>query len=85
MCSTSVELDLQSNACAKALSDAAGSTLQSECNAQKTEDKKLKDGDIVVTTGGKLKCKAVFHAMCSACNEGDGALNFMQMFLIELN
>lgn len=66
--SASSDLDLSKNASAKALSNAAGSTLQQECKAIG----KVNTGDIVVTSGGKLDCKHVFHTSCAAWNQQSG-------------
>ena len=66
--STSSDLDLTKNASAKALSDAAGPMLQQECNAIGI----VNTGDIVVTSGGDLPCKHVFHTSCAGWNQQSG-------------
>ena len=66
--STSSDLDLSRNASAKALSDAAGHTLQQECKAIG----KVETGNIVVTRGGNLGCKHVFHSSCAGWENGKG-------------
>ena len=66
--STSSDLDLSRNASAKALSAAAGPKLQQECNAIG----KVETGGIVVTSGGKLECKHVFHTSCASWENGKG-------------
>ncbi|KAL9972377.1 hypothetical protein ACROYT_G018663 [Oculina patagonica] len=66
--STSSDLDLTKNASAKALSAAAGPTLQQECKAIG----KVNTGDIVVTKGGNLGCKHVFHTSCAGWNQQSG-------------
>lgn len=66
--SASSDLDLSKNASAKALSDAAGPTLQQECRAIG----KVNTGDIVITSGGNLKCKHVFHTSCATWNQQSG-------------
>lgn len=66
--STSSDLDLTRNASAKALSDVAGPVLQQECKAIG----KVDTGDIVVTSGAKLRCKHVFHTSCAAWNQQSG-------------
>ena len=68
MNSTSSDLDLSRNASAKALSDAAGPTLQQECK----KIGKVETGDIVVTRGGNLGCKHVFHASSAGWENGKG-------------
>ena len=66
--STSSELDLSRNASSKALSDAAGPTLQQECKAIG----KVNIGDTVITSGAKLKCKHVLHTSCAQWNQQSG-------------
>ena len=66
--STSSNLDLSKNASAKALSAAAGSELQQECKAIG----QVQTGGIVVTSGGNLKCKHVFHTSCAGWENGKG-------------
>lgn len=66
--STSSDLDLSRNASAKALSDAAGPTLQQECKAIG----KVETGNIVVTSGGNLGCEHVFHTSCAEWENGKG-------------
>lgn len=53
---------------AKALSNAAGPALQEECRAIG----KVNTGNIVVTSGGKLNCKLVFHTSCASWNQQSG-------------
>ncbi|XP_068729497.1 protein mono-ADP-ribosyltransferase PARP14-like [Montipora capricornis] len=66
--STSSDLNLESNQSAKALSVAAGPTLQQECKAIG----QVPQGGIVVTSGGSLHCKHVFHTNCSQWENGKG-------------
>jgi len=66
--SASSDLDLSKNASAKALSIAAGPALQQECKAIG----KVNSGDIVVTSGGKLNCRHVFHTSCATWNQQSG-------------
>ena len=66
--STSTDLDLSRNPSAVALSTTAGPTLQQECKAIG----EVQTGGIVVTTGGNLKCKHVFHSSCSGWENGKG-------------
>ena len=65
---TSSDLNLTSNASARALSDAAGPMLQQECKAIGN----VNTGDIVVTSGANLKCKHVFHTSCPGWNQQSG-------------
>ena len=66
--STSSDLDLSRNASAKALSAAAGPKLQQECSAIG----QVRTGGIVVTGGGNLGCKHVFHTSCASWETGKG-------------
>lgn len=66
--STSSDLDPSRNASAKALSDVTGPKLQQECKAIG----KVETGNIVVTRGGNLGCKHVFHTLCSGWESGKG-------------
>ena len=63
------KLILTQNPCAKALSQAAGPSLQQECSNIGHVDV----GDIAVNTQpGNLKCKAVIFAICSEWDNGKG-------------
>ncbi|XP_078371828.1 protein mono-ADP-ribosyltransferase PARP14-like isoform X2 [Oculina patagonica] len=66
--STSPDLDLTKNASSKALSAAAGPMLQQECKAIGN----VNTGDIVVTSGGNLRCKHVFHTSCAGWSQQSG-------------
>ena len=66
--STSSNLDLSRNASAQALSNAAGPKLQQECTAIG----QVQTGGIVVTSGGNLGCKHVFHTSCAEWENGKG-------------
>ncbi|XP_072232866.1 protein mono-ADP-ribosyltransferase PARP14-like isoform X2 [Leuresthes tenuis] len=48
---------------AAALSKAAGPQVQKECKAIRKQMGKIATGDVVVTTGGNLKCKKLLHAV----------------------
>lgn len=62
-------LNLTQNPCAKALSQAAGPSLQQEC----TNIGRVAVGDIAVNNQpGNLKCKAVIFAICSDWDNGKG-------------
>lgn len=62
-------LNLTQNPCAKALSQAAGPSLQQEC----INVESVAVGDIaVITKPGKLKCNAVIFAVCSEWDNGKG-------------
>ena len=68
MNSTSSDLDLSRNASAKSLSAAAGPKLQQECTAIG----QVQIGGIVVTSGGNLACKHVFHTSCAGWENAKG-------------
>jgi len=62
-------LNLTQTPCARALSQAAGPSLQQEC----TNIGHVAVGDIVVNNQpGNLKCKAVIFAICSEWDNGEG-------------
>lgn len=69
MGSAASDLNLERNPCARALSEAAGPSLQQQCNRKGP----IAEGDIVVIdqTGG-LKCKAVIFAICPRWENGKG-------------
>ena len=57
--STSADLQLDKGALSKALSHAGGGQIQQACSHNYPNG--ITVGDVAVTTGGKLKCKEVFH------------------------
>ena len=62
-------LNLTQNPCAKALSQAAGPSLQQEC----TKIGHVAVGDVAINTKpGNLNCKAVIFAICSEWDNGKG-------------
>ena len=62
-------LNLTQNPCARALSQAAGPSLQQEC----TNIGHVAVGDIaVISQPGNLQCKAVIFAICSQWDNGKG-------------
>uniref|UniRef100_A0AAV2KNC3 Macro domain-containing protein n=1 Tax=Knipowitschia caucasica TaxID=637954 RepID=A0AAV2KNC3_KNICA len=48
---------------ALALSNAAGPAVQKECNDWVKNNGKVRTGDVVATSGGKLKCKKLLHVV----------------------
>ena len=58
---TNTDLDLTQGGVARALSKAAGPTLQAECKKKAP----ISPGDIAVTGGGNLQCRYVFHAVAT--------------------
>lgn len=55
------DLNLASGAASKALLQAAGMSLQDECDKYRQEHGELMIGDFLVTDGGDLCCQYVFH------------------------
>ena len=55
------DLNLSGGPVSKALLQAAGASLQDECNKYQQEYGELVIGDILVTSGGELSCQYVFH------------------------
>ena len=64
-------LNLSSNPCAKALSNAAGPQLQAECS-KITAGGSVSEWDFAKTTAGRLNCKFVYHAVCGGYDKGAG-------------
>ena len=54
----------------KALLDRGGQTLQREC--QQNAPNGIKSGEVVVTSGGQLKCQLVIHGACCRWDGGAG-------------
>ena len=54
----------------KALLDRGGQTLQKEC--QQNAPNGIKSGEVVVTSGGQLKCQLVIHGACWRWDDGAG-------------
>ncbi|XP_015256750.1 PREDICTED: uncharacterized protein LOC107102092 isoform X1 [Cyprinodon variegatus] len=57
---------------AASLSDAGGPEVQSESDAYKEREGKVPTGDVVVTLGGKLRCKRLLHAVGPVAGKVDG-------------
>ena len=55
------DLSLSCGPASKALLQAAGPSLQDECNKYHQEHGELTIGDFLVTSGGDLCCQYVFH------------------------
>ena len=64
------ELNLSRGRASKALLDAAGETIQSECNTWYPSG--IKSGDVAITGSGNLKCQSIFHVTLPKwTNQGD--------------
>ena len=68
MNTTTTNLDLSSNPCARAVSKNAGKSLQDECTAWVEANGQLPAYSFAETNGGMLKCKRVLHAVCAKYN-----------------
>ena len=75
--STNCQLQLERGYVSKALLDRGGQTLQREC--QQNAPNGIKCGEVVVTSGGQLKCQFVIHGAC--CRWDGGAGNSEQVTL----
>ena len=62
-------MDLNANACGKALLEVAGQELAKECNKIGS----LQPGKMASTGPAKLKCKRVYHVCSSSWDNGKGA------------
>ncbi|XP_046838993.1 protein mono-ADP-ribosyltransferase PARP15-like [Xenia sp. Carnegie-2017] len=67
--STNEKMDLNANPVGKALLKVAGNDILEECK----KIGEIKVGGVVVTGGGKLNCKSVYHVCLSEWQQGDGA------------
>jgi len=58
------ELQLQSGAVSKAISQKAGPSMQQDCNMYIKQYRRLEEGKVFITQAtGQLKCKTVFHVV----------------------
>jgi len=58
------ELQLQSGAVSKAISQKAGPSMQQDCNMYIKQYRRLEEGKVFITqAAGRLKCKNVFHVV----------------------
>lgn len=64
-------LDLSRGRASKALLDAAGDGIQTECRTNYPNG--IEDGEIAITSGGQLSCKAIYHGALSkyTCDEDE--------------
>uniref|UniRef100_UPI00358F9EA9 protein mono-ADP-ribosyltransferase PARP14-like isoform X2 n=1 Tax=Myxine glutinosa TaxID=7769 RepID=UPI00358F9EA9 len=57
---------------AKAISDAAGPIVQKECDAHVQKHGKLTEGEVFVSSSGRLACKKIIHAVGPRWNSHSG-------------
>jgi len=81
--STSPDLNLSKNPCARSLSNAAGRSLQAECTAWVESNGQLTAYSFVETKGGNLKCRKVLHVACGQYN-GQESENELEKLVLEL-
>lgn len=74
--SSNCSLDLSKGRASKALLEAAGDGIQTECRANYPNG--IHDGEIAITSGGQLSCKAIYHGALSkyACDEDEEVNEF---------
>jgi hypothetical protein len=69
---TSADLNLKNGAISRSILTAAGPMIQAEC--QQKAPAGVSYGDIVETSGCKLRCTSVYHGACQKWDNGDGAM-----------
>ena len=67
---TSCDLQLNQGAVSKSLLQAGGQGIDTEC--QQNAPDGIKFGQVVVTSGGNLKCRIIVHGACCKWNGGAG-------------
>lgn len=60
--SSNCRLELKKGRASKALLDAAGDVIQTECDIYPNG---IQNGEIAITSGGQLSCKAIYHGALS--------------------
>lgn len=73
-------MNLNQGAVSTALLQAAGPGLQSAIVSE-AKTPVLQHGDVVVTKGFKLSCQKVFHSVCPAWDDGNGAAEEVTGFI----
>ena len=59
----SKSLNLSKGTLSKAILKAAGQKIQEEC-FKNSRQSSVQNGDIVITSGGRLQCQKMFHVVC---------------------
>ena len=62
------DLNLNQGGVAGALLKVGGNTIQSECNSKAPNG--IKFGEVLLTSGGQLKCQYIIHGACSRWSDG---------------
>lgn len=75
------ELNLSKGRASKALLEAAGATIQSECN--NCYPNGIKSGEVATTGSGNLKCQAIYHVTLPRWNnQGDERVGWFLFALL---
>lgn len=76
MNSSNCSLNLSQGRASKAMLDAAGDGIQTECRTNYPNG--IQDGEIAITSGGQLSCDAIYHGALSkyTCDEDEEVKNF---------
>ena len=81
MNSSRSDLDLSKGRASKALLDAAGDDIKDEC--AKDYPYGIQDGEIAITSGGLLSCRAIYHGALSKYSSPDDEQVFVyHMFVL---
>ena len=78
MNSSRSDLDLSKGRASKALLDAAGADIQDECEEDYPYG--IQDGEIAITSGGLLSCRAIYHGALSKYSSPDDEQVFVYMY-----
>lgn len=76
-------LDLSKGRASKALLEAAGDGIQTECRTNYPNG--IQDGEIAITSGGQLLCKAIYHGALSkyTYDEGEKVNEFCETYIVQ--
>lgn len=75
------DLDLTRGTVSNAILHVAGPNLQ---QLVKANNQSANDGDVIVTAGGNLKCKQVFHAVAPHWDKGKGTSEQVKSLTCEI-
>lgn len=71
--SVNKSLDLDKGSLCKAITTAAGSKVAEEC--RRDHPSGVTEGNVVVSSAGKLKCKIICHACVPTYNQSDNSVS----------